>query len=45
MAAEYVLRALVKRVLVADMLSGIADDHAARLRRLLVKETLQHMPV
>ena len=38
MTAEYVLGALVKRVLVADMLFGTADDHAARLRHLLVAE-------
>ncbi len=44
MTAEYVLGSLVKRVLVADMLYGSADDHAARLRRLLVEETLQDLP-
>lgn len=45
MTAEYVLGAQVKRVLVADMLYGTADDHAARLRRLLAEETLQDLPV
>lgn len=38
MTADYVLGALVKRVLVADMLFGSADDHAARLRRLLADD-------
>lgn len=45
MTAEYVLGALVKRVLVADMLFGSADDHAARLRRLLVEETLHELTI
>ncbi|MCC5969300.1 MAG: acyl-CoA dehydrogenase family protein [Pararhodobacter sp.] len=45
MTAEYVLGALVKRVLVADMLFGTAEDHAARLRRLLVEDPLQDLPI
>ncbi|KPQ07102.1 MAG: putative acyl-CoA dehydrogenase [Rhodobacteraceae bacterium HLUCCA12] len=39
MTEDYVLGALVKRVLVANMLFGTADDHAARLRRFLAAET------
>ena len=40
---EYALGRLVKRVLLADMLNGSADAHAARLARLIAEETRDGM--
>ncbi|WP_169052718.1 acyl-CoA dehydrogenase family protein [Pseudooceanicola onchidii] len=36
---EYALGRYVKRVIVADLLNGSADDHGARLARLIAEET------
>lgn len=41
---EYLVGRLVKRILVADMLSGTADDHAQRLARLIAQEARVERP-
>lgn len=43
MTQEYALGALVRRVLVADMLNGSADDHAARLGRIIANTARREM--
>lgn len=44
MTEEYALGRLVKRVLLADMLAGSADQHGARLARMIAEDTRKKDP-
>ncbi|MEM6847714.1 MAG: acyl-CoA dehydrogenase [Pseudomonadota bacterium] len=41
---DYALGRLVKRLLIADMLNGRADEHTARLAHCIAQETHAHSP-